>query len=270
MSKPNKKHYLNLRIVVTALSMVVTVSMLIAAATAWLTVNRKAESNGVQMTVQGTSNLVIGQSIAEVQNGTPTFETTFAANPTNKYMPCTHDKTEENYGATGLFFVSNIDQIDPATGFCPENFEESYSPVTLAKKDNYYKEYTVFIASAGESMEDYDLYVSIGTPTNIAGLSDTFKALSIDFYVGNEANEDTYVDTLNIAGLDIFANDGMSEYKEALIWEDGIPDAAATPLKVIMRAYFDGALIKADGDAFIRSEDLSFSLFECGILFRAQ
>lgn len=266
MSKPNKKHYLNLRIVVTALSMVVTVSMLIAAATAWLTVNRKAESNGVQMTVQGTSNLVIATDAADLDNDYTTFSITFPAN-SKKYIPVTHDDDAE--AGSYLKTLEDMGEIVPETGF--SEVGESFVTVPDDASGNYYSEYTVYIASAGGELADTDLSVILTYPEEDASgepieLSETEMALSVDFFRKNGATL-TYINTLNLACLD--RADPECGLDELVIETGSVPAASSGAVALVMRVYYDGALSEDGETAFIRSANLTQRKFTFNIEFTA-
>ncbi len=269
-----KSHKLDGRLVFTVVSMCLTLAMLVASGTAWLTTNRKANSNGVEMKVKTTSNLVIGLTAGAVKDGPAKFSVTFASN-TDTYIPVQHEFAASPSSPTLLQYLYNGAVVNPATGLVDgqdesgEDNEPDFRDVPESADSDYYKDYVVFIASAGGALTNTDLVVTLSSKEDI---SDTEKALSVDFYVSTNSTVGTYKGTLNLAQINPATNNG-TKMNVKLVTKGTIPNSQSSPLKVTMRVYFDGHLTDPESDpenAFIRSDVLTDQTFCFDVYFEAK
>lgn len=243
------------RLLVPAVAMLVAGSALFAATTAWITQNRRVRSKGLEMTAQTTANLVIGTSSADVKKtnilaSDSPFAVTFPAN-SRTFLPATHNEE----AGTGLYYVTPTagKNVDVKTGLAKSGvIQQTY--VEAAADSPYYCDYVVYIAATEAALVNATLHISV-TATNLpaGGLSDTAKALSVDFYL-NGVSKQTYFGTLNLAGYDTATYDPWRNTKTEITTAPmTIPKNTGTPLQITMRVYYDGALKKDAVTALVRS-----------------
>ena len=241
-----------------------TLVVLTTATFAWLSMNRQTNSNGMKLKTEISANLIIDDVISELQAVVaPTeanFSHTFSA-AAQSLEPATHD-SGGSY-ASNLKYVTNAEIISASTGL-ERTGTLSYANATT---DNYV-DFIVYIASAGKQMTGQNLVATISS-SSIAGSGankqDTLDATSIDFYVN-----DTYVGTLNVAGLDASVNNhSTAKTSVALLSSGTIPLNSSGYITVKMRCYVDGALLKSAGQAYINSEKVDTSDITLNVTFTA-
>lgn len=248
---------------------------------AWFAANQTVYAKNMQVRSSTPASLVIGKSFNQVGKAqeivydTPDTVTSLA--------PATH--SDDNAHNTHLKVVTNGDLIDPNTGLKKTDATGDLTYGNAAAGTNYV-DFTAYIASAGDAIaavEPKKLSVSIDQ-TNELATGDTISACSVDFYVksvtggeGVTQNTDApalseYVGTLNVAGLDAAAND-FTTTKTSL---DLIPTTAtmtipnqesASAVKVLMRVYFDGALLKKAGQAFVYTNAIDTTVVKLNATF---
>ena len=237
------------------LSICLCVVVLGVATFAWLSSNKETTSNGMQLKVDVSPNLIIDDAVADLQAVVgPTsdnFSVTFS-NTATALTPTTHDSTYATY-ASGLKYITNANIVDPETGLP----SEGSLAFANAGATGYYVDFTVYIASTSKAMDNMDLAVSLTPAASIGGdganKADTLAAASIDFYVGSVAQAN-YKGTLNVAGFDAAANDFTTEKTSVeLVSNSSIPLNTSSYITVIMRCYVDGALLKSAGQAYINT-----------------
>lgn len=234
---------------------------------AWLAANRRVDSDNVEMKVEVSPNLVISTednaaTSSAINNGdilqsASPFLVHLAANSSGTLKPCTYQAGTE----VGLAYLSDTSAILPSSGLTSSGLpisEESLDPVPSSGVNEYYYEYVVYIASAGEAMEDMDLVATLTAPeVDSADVTkDTFQAASVAFWVGAETSGSTCKGYLN------FAHKGQTGTQgEVKLVENGtIPYNVTGDIKVTMRFYFDGALQKTTGLTYVRSAQLNTAL----------
>lgn len=238
---------------------------------AWLAANRRVDSDNVKMKVEVSPNLVISTvdsnaTISAIQNANilqseSPFLVHLEANSSGTLKPCTYKEGTE----VGLAYLSDTSAILPSSGLTSSGEaipEESLDPVPSSGIDEYYYEYVVYIASAGEAMTHMDLVATLTAPEvpSSAVTNDTFQAASVALWVGETASDATYKGYLN------FAHKGQAGAQgEVKLVDDGaIPlnttEGTAGRIKVTMRFYFDGALQKSSGLTYVRSAQLNTAL----------
>ena len=269
--KPTKS--MKKMMILSIVTMLCALAALVSASFAWLSMNKETASNGMQMNVEVTPNLIINSDSAAIQAvGAPSssdFTVTFNTAASSK-KPAQHDPADTANKATdwtystGLKYVTNTTNVGVETGLA----KAGALNYATASDSSYYVDYTVYIASA---MSGQDI---VATMTgSIAGSgaykADTLAASSIDFYLGSVAKAN-YKGTLNQAGLDALVNDHSTTKTEVTILSNGdIPLNTSSYLTVIMRCYIDGGLLKDATHAYINSEKVDINDITINVAFAA-
>lgn len=259
---------------------------------AWFAANQTVYAKNMQVRSSTPASLVIGQTFNQVgQAQEIVYADPTEANPVKSLAPCTHTDAEgeEAPFTQGLMAVKNGDIIDPNTGLVKVDPETSL-PVGTLEYQNVtaginYVDYVAYIASAGDaiagtagSATDPSKKLSVAITNTATGTTgDTVNALSVDFYVksvtasGTETtNTDAttlaeYKGTLNLAGIDAAANNHVTGAKTTLELFDTaditIPtETGKSAVKVVMRLYFDGALLKDATHAYVYTNNIDTSI----------
>ena len=290
------------QIILIALSLFLTLAILIAATVAWFASNRDVDSSGMEIQVHTTPNLIIADSVSGVQTNTLTdtmLSLSFSNDVSNLYAAqhCEFSETEPE-NKTGLKYVTNpfvvtLDKGLEKTGTTLE-YAAVPKPVTGDTK-LYYVDYSVYIASHGEEFNASALNVEMElvpqtegnaepTAEQISAVSSTdyLQAASIDFYVKANGGESedivssaNYMGTLNAAGLALSNDTAFNA--DATCTEVNLLSANPSTMyhnteghyKVTMRCYFDGALLKSATQAYVYSDNLSTLGFAMNVSFTA-
>ena len=258
------------------LSLVVFVGM----SSAWHAANREDTSSGLAMDVEVTPNLIIASSVENINK--PDYlknRVDFASDDAAPELNAATHGSVTQANATGLKFNTNPGAVDFSSGnSAGKALEFKDVPVFSRGEDEerYYRDYTVYIASNGAPFEISSLSASVYGEKESA-FCDYHYAASVDFYVGIGSEALIYKDTLNLAGK---SPNGAAK-TEAIVLGGGanpvtvpyhIYDAETNPdnyITVLMRFYFDGALQKSAGQAYVYSENLSLEDFKLHISFKA-
>ena len=227
---------------------------------AWFSQNDEVAAEGLSVSVEVSPNLVIGTTVDQVMGEELVFAVGFN-NPTSTNMiAVTRDASvADSY----LKYISSHYGIDRNTGLPIEGVDLEFSPVPADGDGVYFVDYTVYIASAFGELPVSELKASIVTPGTVSDDHSFFNAASIDFYVGSVATEN-YRGTASVAdgsdeGVDLFGGKGGS-----------VPSNAEDYITVIMRCYFDGALIDDEaGYAYINSYVVNTDAVALGVAFIA-
>jgi len=255
-------------------------AMLVGTSTyAWFSMNRTVTVTGMNVTAKAEKSLVISTSAPTAA----TVTRTVAMSPfATSLTPATHDEALVIDSAAGVLAnsglkkVNNPDIIDPATGF-----EYDGETATLGTATNggetYYTDYVVYIASSGGDMTGMNLTAKLNVSdaiyaqlTDVSGNYDTWNAVSVDFYVSNKSNytyeeesvskpKGIYKGTLSLKNSTLAADAGAHSTTNGnavtLLSNSTIPasDSTTDYLVVTMRVYFDGALEKTSGQAYIHT-----------------
>lgn len=240
----------------------------------WFSTNRKTTSHGLSMGTEVTANLVIADAAdttADIQNPKYLkFSIDFPVNET-RFAPATHDSAY----STGLKYVTNETQIDYLTGLrrTGSTVELTYADAAnVTDGTQYYVEKTVYVAANGKEIPSAALYASISSATvevedeesgeteTVDVTSGTLMAASVDFYLSDGTNL-TYCGTANVA----------NKTTKVTLLEAGseIPLNTEGYLTVVMRFYFDGALERTTGQAYVNTVTVSADTVSLDILFEA-
>ena len=242
---------------------------------AWFSMNKETTSDGMQLKVEATENLIISNSTTEIAktdlnsiNTDSPFVVTFATN-NDTYKPATHDSTYATFPA-GLKFVTNPQDVDPTTGVAKSGQTLNVSGVVTnvnpsgnPSSQDYYVDFIIYIASFAKEMTDVKLKAQIisATKNAVEVTSGSLMATSIDFYAGTSVSAASFRGTLNVANkassLYLFNTSGNV---------DDVPYNQDVYLTFVLRCYFDGAL-SSGGTAYINTATLDTSTVSLTVKF---
>lgn len=247
--------------------LIITVAALVTASFAWMSMNTQTQTEGMQLNVDVSPNLIINSSSSALQSvdnpSASDFSVTFN-NAAAAIMPATHSSGS----ATGLVCVTNTSNVNANTGLAREG------SLTFGEAGtDHYVDYTVYIASSGKAMSGMDLNAVLSPPASILGSGaskqDTLDASSIDFYLGS-VSQQNFKGTLNVKGYDASLNNHSTlKNSVALLSNGAIPFNQSGYLTIIMRCYVDGALLKDATHAFINSENVVTDAITMNVFFSA-
>ena len=252
------------------ISLIVSAGLLVGTSMAWLAMNKNVSSNGMEMQIEVTPNLVIsdtldGGGLIQVNNEHP-YSVEYTTSDTH-YSPATHDLTKSAgvlIHSSGLKYVDNIGAISLTTGLESSGAVFRYN-TAINGSSVYYVDKVVYIAAVSGSMDDATLKCTIASATKIVGSSaneissGSLMATSIDIYSGTEVSTENYKGTINVAksaGCD-----------EVTVFVGDIPQDTEGKLTFTLRFYFDGALTSAPGQAYIYSSELDTSKVTINVMF---
>ncbi|MCB9498241.1 MAG: hypothetical protein H6688_02135 [Erysipelotrichaceae bacterium] len=227
---------------------------------AWFASNNLLTAEGLSVYANVPSSLVIAQNLVNAPDGQTDLAdraVDLDFNSTATYLnPCT-------YADGQLEYISAIENghIDNATGLPVADEGETMGDITYSaatEAGHYFKTFTAYIASAGAAIESH--YQITASLTNSREVSDTWKAASVAFFLTPNGGSRTYAGSLNLADFDPVANDyGTTPQADKVIYTVDASHTIPTyslnvGVKVEMLVYFDGALLKSDGQAFVTSQ----------------
>ena len=225
---------------------------------AWFADNDEVTASELSVKANGSPNLIIEKSADELLNDEFDFVINFEGMTRSNMVAVTRD---ESVADTMLKYLTNPHAVDSITGNVKDGMDLTFEPVPATENDQYFIDYTVYIASAIKPLEVSSLLASIIKPSFVDETQPYFNAVSIDFYV----------DEVSIAGY----RGTTSVATHASV--DLLPGGATIPLntsgnyiKVIMRCYFDGALQDTETNkAYINSYTVSTDNVVIGVSFFA-
>ncbi len=167
---------------------------------AWFSMNKSVEATGMKVKATTDGALVIGTSVAQINAISVNMNDTEAHVLSHSTHGDVTGVAEED--KTGLKTITDdVDVVDPKTGVVTDpTWREAINNATL----NYYQDYIVYIASAGEAMDktivmsmtdamkievekNWAYNMSAGTQ----GMGDTLFGFTVDVYAGGLVNEST-------------------------------------------------------------------------------
>ena len=255
--------------------------LLAAASLAWFSSNKDVGSGGAAMQTDVSPNLIISDSTARTEGGigypsilgtADPYQVDLDFDPLLTLRSATHDWSVGT--ATGLKYCSNPTKVSRSTGLQSGDDALTFAAVPLDGTEpgkTYYVDFTVYIASAGKAMDVDHLYATFtGATLDSSPLEDYQNAASVDFYVGS-VSSGNYKGTLNLAGNGTDGtNTGLTQID--LTGSATIPLNTALSnnyITVVMRFYFDGALLKTGSQTYIRSENVDLDDFTMYVHFEA-
>ena len=268
------KKYLEARIELFVISLVLIVSIvafcILNSSTAWFARNGQVQADGISISAEASSNLIIAKDPADITAGNINFDVSFENDKLDNMIPVTRDTTL-NPSEPHLVYVTNHYAVDFYTGLVKNDADLGLTPVPTTDNEVYFIEKTVYLASVVGSIDVTALTATI-TVGNQGELSaekyledkEYLKAATVDFYVGSVSTEGyrgttSIAESLSGAIVDLFDSDGGE-----------IPSYTDEPITVIMRFYFDGALVDGtSGDAYINSVKVNTAGINLGVQFSA-
>ena len=252
--------------------LMVAAIMLSTASFAWFTMGTYATATGMAVKAEAASSLLIinadtaGDDVALTFKGASNAAT-FGAYQINLKPATSLDNstvTVKPQTTNGLVTLADATKVNTASGVATG--EATY--VAAAAGVNYV-DYVAYIASAGVAIENQTLSATVSLLDTGLG-ANINNAITIDFWVADTAAGE-YADTNMSVNLYTVNSQTTTpkEYKVDLKSELTIPAAftdeeSATEagyIKVIMRVYFDGALVDpnytTDVGTFVRNDQIS-------------
>lgn len=245
------------QIITTALMALLTLGVIAGSTTAWFASNRKVDANKMEMQVEASENLVISKEAADGYGVAVEFSN---VRDERTFQPATHEAAS----ASGLKYNTNPADVSFEHGLSG-TADLTFEDVLVANDSEYYIDYTVYIASMGKAFANQDLTAKLeitkadGTEWE-GDRADYMQAATIDFYVG-ESSSAVFKGKAALGGT----------AQTVTLLDDGEIPLTTTPIKVTMRCYFDGALEKTTGLAYVRSSGLTIGdVFALHVTFEAK
>ena len=263
-----KKH-LEAKVELVLISLVLIASIfaffLLNNSTAWFANNDKVDGSGISLSAKATSNLIISKNSDDITAGIMCFDVDFKNTERDNMIAVTHD---QNVPVTYLKYVTNHYAIDNITGNAFPGATLEFAPVPETDNERYFVDYTIYLASITDSIDASSLTATITVPDQSYLDKDYVNAVSIDFYV-NTVSAEGYRGTTSIAKSVSDADD-----KSVNLFDSSggvIPHNTEGYITVIMRCYFDGALIDdKSGNAYINSYTVESDRVFLGVQFVAR
>ena len=204
---------------ITAVTLVLSLGMIIAVTVAWFAMNRDVESAGMQMEVEAPVNLIIEDMVtlttaATTANDGSTYldifstleaghkTATFGLPANTKFVPASHNTRDDPTSASGLIYSANGGSVNPFTGYEDSisdiiSFADKYPEVAYSTDNtsSYYRDVTLLVASAGRPLTAAEgkMWTLIATFPEDTANQASFNnpdpnlphqsAASVDFYV---------------------------------------------------------------------------------------
>ncbi|MBQ7153240.1 MAG: hypothetical protein IJR83_04795 [Clostridia bacterium] len=261
-------------VLTSVIFLILSLAMLVSVTMAWLAMNRETTSNGMQLAIETTPNLIITNDVSEfakeiglINNGSP-FAVTQPENSSATYKPSTHVGSYATYEA-GLMYVSNTGAVNPLTGYANSSATLAFLPVPSSATGNpFFIDYVVYVASNSQLMESAILKARIesATKNGVEVTSGSLMATSVDVYRGTQIGEESYCGTLNVATKDtgevfLFNTAGNAGTIPLAGTEEG------QYLTYTFRCYFDGDLESdSSGIAYINTATLDTSRVSLNVM----
>lgn len=234
------------RIVLFAVMMFFALSTTVFATYAWVKTNVNTVGDGPTMNASSSTNIIIFSSPENINWNDPfSLELVMPENHTiTRFVPATHTDSSP----TLLKYVANVAEVDGSTGLKSSVGSLTFENVIENENSRFYVDYTFYIASYGlHSLDNATLTASL---LNSQDRESYAASSSIDFYVN-----DVFKDTLNIAGYDSVINNYTATKTTAQLGTLNIPVYTdENIIKITLRCYFDGALLKSNGYTFVTQD----------------
>ena len=262
-----KRHSVSLSLVSIALIIAISGMFVVSGSLGWYAHNDQVSADGMSVDAKSTPNLVIGKSPEELSGDALQFEVSFESQDVKNMVAVTRDEScADTYADTYLKHLTNHYAVDGVTGYAKEGMALEFEPVPAQSDEVYFVDYTVYIAARFDSINLSSLTASISSPTEVDDDQPYFNAASIDFYVGTVSLQG-YRGTTSVS--DSLNGTGRASI-ELLPNGDTIPLASDGYVKVIMRCYFDGALLNpTTGNAYVNSQTVKSDNLDIGVTFTA-
>ena len=241
------------RLIPAIAMLLVSAVMLSTASFAWFTMNSQVEATGMQIQAEASSSLVIGNAPLTTSNGAP--KVYFESTNVNKLIPMTY-----NAGANGNIQGAQLKTADVVTGFVAPNSTSNVNVQTGIYTDNdfaaadYYIEEELYVASAGEAIDEATLQFELSAPSVDMATNGAFKAYAAAIYVISDSSDSAWGEN-GVLDDDvpphaiIFVDTDDNRFK-CTVSDINIPSVIgageggnpAVGVKIIVRFYVDGEL----------------------------
>lgn len=251
-----------LRLIVAGIVLVFTIVALftINSTLAWFSENDTATASGMQVRVKSFANLIIAKTEDDITAGKLQFDVSFSEASRSDMIAVTRDDTVED---TYLKYLTNHHAVNDVTGIEKPGQTLKFEAVPSENNGQYFVDCRVFLASASSPIETSSLVAKVFAVNDLD--HPYMYALSVDFYV-DEVSADGYRGTTSLAE----ANDSSYEGIDLFDSQGGtVPLNTEDYITVIMRCYFDGALLDGDGNAYINSYTVKKDNVFIGVTFTA-
>lgn len=233
------------KLILLAVSMFLTLAMASAATFAWIKTGIDIDSTTSKVNASTSANIIIFADSNSINLNDPNTLTLAMpdAHTISKFNPATHDDSS----ASKLKYVHDANEISGTTGLKDGEGEITFENVLESDNSRFYVDYVFYLAAYGKRINNGELSAWL---TNTQDRTSYLGAASIDFYVNN-----TYKDTLNLAGYDITENDYTTEKTVVSLGTYNFPYYnSSSAIKITLRCYFDGGLLRESGYTFITKE----------------
>lgn len=242
-----------------SLGLILSVVILICATTsfAWFSKNREVSGTGMRVTAAVSPNLIISRTA----DALPTLN--IADNPFSITWDEADGRSEmeaaTRAAATGsaLKYITNPEVIAIHSGLEKDGKTATYETVPTSDTSPFYVDYTVYIASHAVAMEDIILTARLAAPAE--GTPDTHLAMTVDFYIGS-VSDTNYRGTAHLAEAETATPVVLREKGTIPCADDN------TPICVVMRCYFDGALQKTSSAAYVSTYSVKTDNLSLGVI----
>lgn len=241
------------RLIPAVAMLMVAAVMLSTASFAWFTMNTKVTASGMQLQAEASSSLVIANVPLTSSNGAPNVY--FTSTNVNKLIPMTY-----NAGSTGTIQGAQLHTDNAVTGFVAPTSTSNVNVQTGIYTENvfaaadYYVEEKLYIASAGEAIDQTDLHFELSAPSIAADNYGAYKAYAAAIYVIQDSSDEAWgengvLDDDVAPDAIIFVDTAEDRFK-CTVEDVAIPsvvgagegDNAAVGVKIIVRFFVDGEL----------------------------
>lgn len=247
------------RLIPAIAMLLVSAVMLSTASFAWFTISTEAQATGMTVSAKASSSLLIinaseGTDSAETKFLNSTGIATFTGKGTN-LQPATHITDQSVTSDNNLCYITNTkDVIDPSTGKIKTGEGATAATWGAAVENTHYKDYTVYLGTAGENMTGA---LTATVTCDADAIAQIHNAIAIDFLMGYVYKDDVNGTSTTVeyvtdatahlelakatAGQEIPL--GNVDIPVAISTAEGATTATATGdyLVITMRVYFDGA-----------------------------
>ena len=244
MSKLTKQ-WMSLLFTAVALSFALIAAVVTNFSYTWFASYKEVDASGISVNVKTDPDLIIARSPEELQSGDISFYVSFSdREERSEMLAATRD---ESASGSFLKYAEDPGMVDIKTGLGKNGSALSYLPVDEDPESDFYVDYTVYIASSGDTISAETLTVSITSPD------------SPEVYTHNAASIDVYFSEVSIGGYRGTVSVANGNGAELLAGQiDSIPGRDEGYITVILRCYFDGELIDSQsGNAYVNSATIS-------------
>ena len=236
-------------IILCAVMIFLGLSTAVFATYAWVKTNINTVGNGPTVNASTSADVIIFSDSENINWSDPYSLNLImpVEHTVTRFVPATHSDTSESL----LKYSVDASEINGTTGLRNGGGSITFGDVLINDNSRFYVDYTFYLAAYGKKILNGDLSASI---LNEQDRTTYLAASSIDFYVN-----DVYIDTLNIAGYDASVNNHSTEKTSVDLGQHSFSyydDTTILPVKITLRCYFDGALLKTDTQAFISKETI--------------